>query len=286
MKVSPMSQNFPLVSIVIPTRNEAVNIISCLEAIGKQNYSQDKLEVIIVDNNSTDQTKILAASYTNKIFNYGPERSAQRNFGVNKASGKYILYLDADMILSEKVVSECVEECEGKELVSLYIKEIIIGEGFWIKVRDFERKFYVKTCIDCVRFIRRDKFIEIGGFDENLTGPEDWDFDRRIRTRGEVGLIKAAIYHNERKLKFFDYVHKKNYYAEDFGKYIKKWGKNDHLVRKQFGFFYRYFGIFMGDKKYFELLAHPILTIAMYYLRILVGLAYIYSKFKNIYRNK
>jgi len=40
-----------------------------------------------------------------------PERSTQRNFGVKKASSNYILYLDADMILSKNVVSECIEKC-------------------------------------------------------------------------------------------------------------------------------------------------------------------------------
>lgn len=45
-------------------------------------------------------------------------------------------------------------------------------------MRDFERSFYNTACIDAVRFVRKDKFLEIGGFDESLTGPEDWDFDR------------------------------------------------------------------------------------------------------------
>ena len=61
-----------------------------------------------MDNNSTDRTKEIAKEYTEKVYNYGPERSAQRNFGVKQASGKYILYLDADMILSEDVVFKCV----------------------------------------------------------------------------------------------------------------------------------------------------------------------------------
>ncbi len=115
-------------------------------------------------------------------YNFGPERSAQRNFGARQANGKYILYLDADMRLSENVISECVEKCENNEnLVALYIPEKIIGNGFWVRIRDFERSFYNATVIDCVRFVRRDKFLEIDGFDEDLAGPEDWDFDRRIR---------------------------------------------------------------------------------------------------------
>lgn len=107
-----MDQKLPLISVIIPTYNEERNITTCLEAIFRQDYPHDRLEIIVVDNNSTDRTKEMAKKYTDKVYNKGPERSAQRNFGVNKAQGKYILYLDADMILSENVVSECVGKCE------------------------------------------------------------------------------------------------------------------------------------------------------------------------------
>ena len=61
-----------------------------------------------MDNNSTDKTKEIVEEFKKRftplnvqLFNWGPERSAQRNFGVKKSSGEYILYLDADMILSK-----------------------------------------------------------------------------------------------------------------------------------------------------------------------------------------
>lgn len=111
----------PLVSIIITTRNEEINIQNCLESIKRQNYPLDKIEIIIVDNNSTDKTLVIARRYTDKIYNYGPERSAQRNYGAKYAIGKYILYLDADMMLSKDVISECVEKCEKQDLVTLYI---------------------------------------------------------------------------------------------------------------------------------------------------------------------
>ncbi|GAH55484.1 unnamed protein product, partial [marine sediment metagenome] len=70
--------------------------------------------------------------------------------------------------------------CEKEDYITLYIPEKIIGRGFWIKVRDLERSFYNATYIDCVRFIKKGAFDKVGGFDETLTGPEDWDFDRRV----------------------------------------------------------------------------------------------------------
>ncbi len=259
-------------SIVITTKNEEANIRACLESIKKQTRLADKIEIIVVDNNSTDATKEIAGIYTDKIYNFGSERSAQRNFGVRQANGKYVLYLDADMALSENVVSECVDKCERGGYIALYIPERIIGRGFWIKVRDFERSFYNATAIDCVRFVRKDKFLEINGFDENLTGPEDWDFDRRIREVGEVNIINSPIYHNEEKFNLKKYLCKKSYYAQWFDKYIQKWGKDDIVVKKQLGFCYRYFGVFLEDGKWKVLYWHPLLTCAMYSLRITLGL--------------
>ena len=100
----------PLVSVVITTKNEEKNIENCLKSILKQTYPRDKIEIIVVDNNSTDRTKEIARRYTDKVYNKGPERSAQRNFGAKQAKGEYYLYLDADMILSPNVISECVEK--------------------------------------------------------------------------------------------------------------------------------------------------------------------------------
>ena len=249
------------VSVIITTRNEEKHIKNCLESIIKQTYPQDRIEAIVVDNNSTDKTKEIALTYTSKVYNFGPERSAQRNQGIRQAQGKYILYLDADMSLSPGVIKECVDKCESRGYIALYIPERIIGEGFWIKVRDFERGFYNATCIDAVRFVRKDKFLEIGGFDETLTGPEDWDFDRRIRVIGKVGIINACLYHNEGRLHFSKYLKKKKYYGNTLERYINKWGREDTLIIKQLGLFYRFFGVFIEDGKWRKALTHPLLLL-------------------------
>jgi len=262
------------VSVIITTKNEEKNIANCLKSIKRQVYPQDEIEIISVDNNSTDKTKEIALSYTDKVYNVGPERSAQRNFGVRQATGKYILYLDADMILSKNVVKECVEKCENEDNIALYIPERIIGKGFWIRVRDFERSFYNATVIDCVRFVRRDKFLELGGFDENLTGPEDWDFDRRTRQVGRVDIIEAPIYHNEREFSLKRYLRKKSYYTEKIDRYINKWGGDDRIIRKQLGFWYRYFGVFIEKGEIFKLVKHPVLALGIYFLRGVVGVTY------------
>ncbi len=288
----------PVVSVVVTTKNEEKNIENCLKSIKSQTYPRKKVEIIVVDNNSTDKTKEIAKRFTDKVYNSGPERSAQRNFGVEKARGKYILYLDADMVLSEKVVEECVDKClprrkptcpvarrrrwygktflrgENEDCVALYIPERIIGGGFWAKVRDFERSFYNATVIDCVRFVRRDKFLEIGGFDLSLTGPEDWDFDRRIKEIGKVDIIDAPLYHNEGEFNLRRYIGKKSYYTKFFDKYIQRWSRDDPTIKKQFGPWYRFFGVFIENEKWKRLLRHPLLTLGLYFLRFMVGVQY------------
>ncbi len=321
----------PIVSVIVTTKNEEKNIENCLKSIKSQTYlnnlcnqtpnlrnkstKQSAVEIIVVDNNSTDNTVEIAKKFTDKVYNKGPERSAQRNFGVRKAKGKYILYLDADMTLSKNVIFECIEKCEKEGCTALYIPERIVNlssnqlnnlwnqsfhhcnhsfyhrnQPFWVKVRDFERSFYNATVIDCVRFVRRDKFLKIDGFDLSLTGPEDWDFDRRIKATGKVDIINTPLYHNEGKFNIRKYLKKKNYYSKSFDKYIKKWShidsfasdgikvKTDPIIKKQFGLWYRYFRVFLENGKWKKLIKHPISAVGVYLLRLLVGLYYIRRK--------
>ncbi|MDD5606665.1 MAG: glycosyltransferase family 2 protein, partial [Candidatus Pacebacteria bacterium] len=57
-----------------------------------------------------------------------------------------------------------------------------------------------------------------------------------------------------------------------------KWGKDDPDIEKQFGLWYRYFWVFLEDGKLKKLLAHPVLTGGMYFLRVMVGINYILEK--------
>lgn len=265
------------VSVIVTTKNEGEHIRDCLLSVRRQSYPQEKIELIVVDNNSTDDTKSIASEFTSRVYNLGPERSAQRNFGISKARGKYIVYLDADMTLNKDVLAQSVLKCEEGGFTALYIPERIIGEGFWIAARDFERSFYNETVIDCVRFVNKEAFERINGFDEDLNGPEDWDFDRRIRATGKTASISAAIYHDEGEFNLKRYLSKKRYYARGFDCYIKKWGRNDITIKKQFGIYYRYLGVFGERGGCKKIMAHPILTLGMFFLRLAVGSSYIYS---------
>ena len=263
----------PLVSVIVTTKNEERHIGACLGSVVQQ--SIPPLEIILVDNFSKDKTTEIAKQYGTKIFQQGPERSAQRNYGVEKAQGKYILYLDADMRLTSKVIEECVNYCEKDNTIcGIYIPEFIVGKGFWINVRQFERSFYNGTVIDAVRFVPKTAFQEVKGFDLRFTGPEDWDFDKKIRGLGKTVVLDANLEHDEGDFNLHNYLDKKNYYSKDFKKYSEKWGWNDSDVRKQLSPWYRFVWVFVEQGKFIKLFKHPILTISMYYLRIRVGINY------------
>ena len=181
-------QKLPLVAVVVTTKNEEKNIRNCLLSIKEQSWKN--IEIILVDNYSTDKTREIAKEFTDKIFLKGPERSAQRNFGIiQKASGEYALYLDADMIITPFLVENCVKFIEKENCVALYIKEIVLGKKYFSRVRRFEREFYDGTVVDGARFFKRETFINVNGFDETLNGPEDWDLDKKLKQIGNIILL-------------------------------------------------------------------------------------------------
>ena len=295
-----MSKLSPLVSVVITTKNEEKNIENCLISIKEQTYKN--IEIIVVDNNSSDKTKDLSLQYTEKVYNKGPERSAQRNFGmIDKSNGEYVMFVDADMMLGPYLVEDCVGSMQHSPDIALHIPEIILGTNYFSKVRRFERSFYDGTVVDGARFFDKEKFVEVGGFDESMSGPEDWDIDKKIKQIGSIGIIKLisnnlvnwklenfifnrgvtptkyanSIFHNEADFILSDYLNKKEYYAKSFNAYINKWGRSDKDIQKQFGLWYRYFGVFIENGKFVKLIVHPILSLGMYFLRLMVGVKFL-----------
>ncbi|MCX6794943.1 MAG: glycosyltransferase family A protein [Candidatus Falkowbacteria bacterium] len=274
----------PLVSVVITTKNEEPNIENCLRSIKDQAYSN--LEVIVVDNNSSDQTKEIAGQYTKLVFDLSKEtdlieiknyRGAQLNFGVGRAKGEIIFFPDADMTFSKDLIMEATKKL--KEFDALYVPEIICGKRLFGKIRNFERSFYNKTCIDGIRIIKKDLFLKVGGFDvKNIVfGPDDWDFTKTLkRINCNLEITDQVLYHHEEWLTLKVYLNKKSKYVSTFDGYVNKWGKNDNDIKKQLGFSYRYFGVFFENGKWKKIIKHPILSAGMYVIRFLVGLKFVF----------
>jgi glycosyltransferase involved in cell wall biosynthesis len=227
----------------------------------------------VVDNGSTDGTPGLAAAGGARVMQQGPERSAQRNRGAREAAGDYLLFVDADMRIPRETLEEIISRLQSADPPdALYIRERMAGEGWWVRVRNFERSFYDATCIDGLRVIRKAVFEAAGGFDEALYAGEDWDLDRRILAlTPRVALTEGHLIHDEGAFSLLRFLRKKAYYGGNFGLYAAKWGW-DATVRKQFGVRYRFWTVFMENGKWRRSLSHPILLAGVWVLKGLVGI--------------
>ncbi len=245
-----------LVSVIISTKNEEAVIEKLLLSLKRQSYKF--IEIIVVDNNSQDRTKEIARKYTSLVFNKGPERSAQRNFGEQKSKGEYLLFLDADMELDKSVIGECVLEITKQKVGAIIIPEKTIGIGFWAKVKAYERSFYLgDQTIEAARFYKKQVFDAVGKFDEEITGPEDWDLSQNTEKKYGIGRIKSYITHNEGRLSLWGLIRKKYYYAKKTKKYLSK--NNIGPISQKTIFFLR--PVFY--KNPIKIICHPILFCAM-----------------------
>mgnify|MGYP001609602325 CR=1 FL=1 len=167
------------------------------------------------------------------------------------------------MVLTKNILANCVEKFEKDDnLGALVIPEKSFGEGFWTKCRAFEREFYVgEPSIEAARCFRKDIFLKFGGYDENITGPEDYDLPLRIRKAGnKIGRIKSYILHDEKHFSPLKSAKKKFYYASHAQAYLRK---HPEMAIKQGNLLFR--PVFL--KKWRKLLSHPIFGMGMFVIK-------------------
>lgn len=249
----------PLVSVIVPARNSSDTIGRCLLSIRNQSY--EPIELIVVDNHSSDQTPRIAAETADAVLDIGPERSAQRNAGAHASHGSYLVFVDSDMLLRSHVIRECVATAEaGADAV--VIPELSFGEGFWARCKALERSCYHgDETIEAARFFRRDIFFAVDGYDETIpSGPEDWDIHLRVREAGgRLDRTDAIIDHDEGALSFRELLARKYYYGKSTERYIRKHGQ---IARRQLTLvrpaFFRHWR---------RLARHPITAAAMLFMK-------------------
>jgi glycosyltransferase involved in cell wall biosynthesis len=255
----------PLVSVVVPTYNSNAMIAACLTSITQQTYPN--IELIVVDNHSGDNTAEIARTFTDKVFIKGPERSAQRNYGVDHAAGAYVCIIDSDMELSPDVIQKCVEALQSSPSAKgAVIPEESFGEGFWAECKRLERSFYVGVdWMEAARFFDIKTYKKLGGYDANLVSGEDWDLSQRVAAIGPLVHIEALIYHNEGRLRLRRTLSKKYYYAKQITHYLAKTNHTEN-ISKQTSPVGR-FGLFLKSPA--ELLKKPHVGIGMLFMKCL-----------------
>ncbi len=216
---STMDEAGELVSVVIPTLNAAGTIETCLASIRAQTHPE--IELIVVDNWSQDGTWEAATDLADVAVRAGPERAAQRNIGIQRAGGDWVLWIDADMELAPEVVERSLAAAHAGGAAGVFIPEVTVGSGFWTACRTLERRCYHgEPLIEAPRLLRTGQLRALGGFSERLAGTEDAALRTRLRAEG-TPLVWAdtLILHHEGRLTLGGVARKRFYYGRSIPAY-------------------------------------------------------------------
>ena len=227
----PVTGN-PLVSILIPNKDQAETLDKCLKSIEKLT-DYENYEIIIIENNSTEEKTFeyyeqicndkIRVVYWKKEFNY----SAINNFGAKQAKGDYLLLLNNDMeVISRDWLTELLSTCQRKEVgavgARLYYPDdtvqhagIIIGIGgvagsVFVGMKRGYTGYMHRAAIQqdlsavtaACMMMKRSVFEEVGGLEEELkVAFNDVDLCLRIREKGHLIVYDpyVELYHYESK---------------------------------------------------------------------------------------
>jgi glycosyltransferase involved in cell wall biosynthesis len=166
-----------MISAVILTKNEEKNIERCLKSIKWCN------EIIIIDDGSLDRTVEIAKKYKSTIYfrKLGNDFSSQRNFGLSKAKNEWIMFVDADEVVSDALAYEI------SNVILIADQDVNGYHGFYIKRTDFlwgKLLMYGET--GKIKFLRLAK--RNSGEWEGMAH-EEW------KIKGKIGELKNSLMH-------------------------------------------------------------------------------------------
>lgn len=212
------------VTVVVPTRNTARTLAACLASIRAQTYPT--IQLVVVDNFSTDGTTEIAADLADLLIHCGPERSAQRNAGLRASTADVVIFIDADMVLEPPLVAEAVELLTGDPGTgAVVLTERSFGVGFLASCRQLEKRLYVGAArVEASRAFPRAVLEQVGGFDERLmAGFEDWDLDDRVSAAGyAVARTRSGVWHDEGRISLRHQFRKKRWYGRTLRTYARR----------------------------------------------------------------
>ena len=192
----------PDLSIIIPALNEAAAIeptLSHLEGV-------DKLEVIVVDGGSTDGTVDLARSWGAKVIQTRPGKAIQMNSGAASAMGEVLVFLHADTRMPEGFYHQIFSALNQKGVVAgafrLAIDSRAAGIRFVERMADLRSRYLQLPYGDQALFMKKSIFESIGGF-ADLPIMEDFILVRRLRRKGKIAILSAAVITSPRRWQNF-----------------------------------------------------------------------------------
>jgi len=193
-------------SIIIPARNEEMNIGNCLDSINAMNFDADRFEVLLIDNGSTDGTVEVVRNKGARVF-VKPDAtiSALRNFGASQAEGEVLAFIDADCTVASDWLSEASRYLGNQEVSCFGGPPGIPADATWVqkawfKVREKKEQVEEVEWLESMNmFIPRQIFFSSEGFNEKLVTCEDYDLSLRLRRFGRIVADRriVAVHHGE-----------------------------------------------------------------------------------------
>lgn len=191
----------PGLSIVIPAWRAADHLGDCLRALGAQTADPAAFEVIVVDDASPDQTADIADRFGVRVVRRKANggAAAARNTGARAARGDVLLFVDSDVVPAATLAASCLDlfaTLQPRVATGRYAPEPANDTRFarykalwtWFCWEQTAARTGTSGHIQgAMAAIRRDLFLELGGFDESYEGGsvEDYEFSVRLRERGE-----------------------------------------------------------------------------------------------------
>jgi GT2 family glycosyltransferase len=180
----------------------------------------------------------MAECFADTVATRGPERSAQVNFGASLATGKYIYKVDSDFVLEPAVIEECVLLAEAGADAVVVHNSPDATVGWLSRIRKFEVDMYkYQLLFSSARFVLREAFFDLGGFAENITAGEDYDFQNRLNEAGYVtAFADAEALHLGEPQSLREALRKYYWYGKDFSAFQLA---NPVNSKRQLGYFRR-----------------------------------------------
>ncbi len=187
-----------LVSIIIPAYNVAPYIAQCLESVIAQTYPH--IEIIVVDDGSTDETHAIAQTYAQKdrririVQKQNGGLSSARNAGLKAATGDYLVLFDSDDLMIPTKIAHHIQwleahteySCVYSDLIHFYDKTT---KMYKLSIPTLGQDQYLTllrgNCINPNTFcMKREVYEAVGGFDESIRSAEDWEYWLRVTREG------------------------------------------------------------------------------------------------------